>query len=204
MNNELDDMKQVWQNSSKAASTLDEQQVLSMLSARSKSALASLRNNLLFEALVGVVLVGVLIRLAVIAPNDQARFAMIQLCMLVLPLSIFYYYGLKSLNNGISLTGNVREYLEASIRYWERALRIYFWGGMMMLPTVIITAGWYRMSIMGETDIQMFGGSTVIVIAKILISTLIISISVWVLIRVSYGIYVDRLKKCLQELKKED
>lgn len=201
MNHELDDMKQLWQNNPAPVSPLDEQQLSSMLSMRSKTALGKLRKNLLLEALLGVGLLVLLIRQAIVAPTDQARFAMIEMALLILPLFIFYYYGLQSLQKGLSFSGSLRESLQESIAYWERSLRVYFWGGMFLLPATIIAAASYRMGLNGETSILLYGSSTAVVLLKMLGLTLFAGAIVLVLIRFSYGIYVEKLKQCLAELQ---
>lgn len=200
MKNELDDMKQVWQNNPAPVSPLDEQQLSAMLTQRSKTALTKLRNNLLLEAILGVALLLLLTRQAIVAPNDQARFAMIEMAFLILPLFIFYYYGLQSLKNGISFSGSLRESLKESIAFWERSLRVYFWGGMLIFPAVIIAAVSYRMGLNGDSSIILFGDNSMILL-KILGLTLFAGALVLVLIRFSYGIYVDKLKQCLAELQ---
>jgi hypothetical protein len=200
MNNELDDMKQLWQNNPAPASPLDEQQLNAMLAMRSKTALGKLRNNLLLEAFLGAALLILMTRQAIVAPNDQARFAMIEMALLILPLFIFYYYGLQSLQKGLSFSGNLRESLQESIAFWERSLRVYFWGGMILMPATIIAAASYRMGLNGESSILFFGSSTTVVLLKMLGLSLFAGALVLVLIRFSYGIYLEKLRQCLAEL----
>lgn len=201
MNDELDDMKQLWQNTPAAASTLDEQHVLTLISTRSKSALEHLRKNMLIETGFAVLVIIFLTYRTFTAPTEQVRFALIQLTLLLFPLFLFYYFGLQNLKRGISFTGNLKTALTESVAFWERALRLYFWGGLMLLPIIVIALIWYRMGIYGPGNALFFTGSTWVILTKFTVFIAVIAVIVWVLIRISYGVYVDRLKKCLKELE---
>jgi hypothetical protein len=193
-------MKNLWQSTPDAA-VLDEQQVLFMITKRSKSALTALRTNLLTEAVLAALVVLFLAFKAIHASNAQACMALLQICLLILPLFLFYYSGLKSLQKGVTLTQNLREYLREAVHFWESALRVYFWGGVMLFPLVIIAVGWYRMSMRGDYDIHIFGSTIWIIVLKTVGLTVIASLITKVLIQISYGVYIKRLRQYLQELE---
>ena len=113
-----------------------------MLSARSKDALTKLRRNLYLEAAFGVFTTLAFATLAINTTNLSSRFALIQLALLMTPFLFFYYLAHKNLQSGISLTKPLRQTLQDSVRFWTLGLRLYFWGGMLLLPVILIAAGY--------------------------------------------------------------
>ena len=200
MNHELDDMKQLWQTAPDLTPELETTQLLKMLSARSKDALTKLRRNLYLEAAFGVFTTLAFATLAINTTNLSSRFALIQLALLMTPFLFFYYLAHKNLQSGISLTKPLRQTLQDSVRFWTLGLRLYFWGGMLLLPVILIAAGWWRMTLVGIDHIWLFGGSNSAILLRIGVIWGLIGLLVWGLIYVSYGIHVRRLKRCLAEL----
>lgn len=200
MNHELDDMKQLWQTAPELTPELETAQLLEMLSARSKDALTKLRRNLYLEAAFGVFTTLAFATLAINTTNLSSRFALIQLALLMTPFLFFYYLAHKNLQSGISLTKPLRQTLQDSVRFWTLGLRLYFWGGMLLLPVILIAAGWWRMTLVGIDHIWLFSGDNSAILLRIGVIWGLIGLLVWGLIYVSYGIHVRRLKRCLAEL----
>ena len=96
MNNEFDDMKNLWQNAPTPQIALNADQIEVLLTKRSKNALQSLRTNLLFEFGVGIVLTAMLLYAAIQAENTVERFAILQLMFVIGPCFIFYFLALKN------------------------------------------------------------------------------------------------------------
>lgn len=201
MKNDLEDMKSTWQNDQQPQEPLDSKRITAILTTRSKDALSRLQYNLIFEGIVGLIVLACIIRWIIVAPNSSARLAMLQIALLILPCFVFYYYGLKSLKTGVSMNGTLRESLHGAVSFWQRALRIYFWGGVILLPVFIIAVAWYRMNTVGLDHVYILQGSTPVVLLKIAALAAVVSIFIWILVRMSYGNYVDKLKACLTELE---
>ncbi len=200
MNDELDNMKQIWQNSPTPAASLDEAAMLRLLVQRSNDAYSKLRRNLLFEAIFAVCCL-VFIAFRIIKIQDtQAQMALLQLFVLIMPLFLFYYFGYKNLQKNDLPVGSFRETLQSNVQFWQRALRLYFWGGVLLFPIVVIALGWYQMRLDNIGSLVVFAGGPWVVLAKILGITIFASGLTWFLVRWSYGIYVERLRSCLREL----
>ncbi len=200
MNNEFDDMKNLWQNAPAAQIALNAQQIEALLAKRSKNALQSLRTNLLWEFALGIILTVLLLYAAIQAESTAERFAILQVMFVIGPCFIFYFLALKNLNKGISMHRPLRSMLEESIQFWQMALRIYFWGGVLLLPIVFFAARLWRQQTIGTGSLQFFTGSTPVILFKAVLAWALVSGLVWLLIKFSYGKYVDKLKTCLKEM----
>jgi hypothetical protein len=201
MNDELDNMKNLWQQSTLIAPALDAGQIETLLTTRSKSALTRLRTNLLFELVVGMGVMAVLLLGAVRTENQSARFAIAQLVFLMIPYFIFYYTAFKNLNKGISWTSSLRQMLEHAITFWQTSLRLYFVGSVLLMPVLFIIVRWWRLETFGTGTLQFFTGSTTMIWVKSILAWGLLAAMIWGLIRLSYGKYVDKLKGCLEELE---
>lgn len=200
MIDELDDMKNIWQNAAPLPG-LDAQQLEALLAKRSKNAFVKLRRNLLAEAVLGFFMLVLLVFGAVYSPTAQARFAAAQLLFVCLPLFLFYYYGFKYLKKGLPLNGNLKATLTASIAFWKQTLRLYFWFGVLLLPVVFIAARWWRFSVMQNGDIQFFTGSPALIVFKMVVAWALVAALLWGMIYLSYGRWVKHLEKCLEEIE---
>jgi hypothetical protein len=197
MNDELEDMKQIWQQTPPAAATtLDAAQIHALLASRSKSAFAKLRQNLLLEAVLAVFLEVFLLKRAFSAPDVGTSIAIAQVAVVLLPCFYFYYLGFRDLQKGVNLGNNLRDTLRASVAFWRRALKIYFWGGVLLFPVVILAALQYKMEAQGAS---LEGGLPLL--AKVLGGTLFAAVIVWFLIRATYGAQVRKMEACLRELE---
>lgn len=198
MNNELDDMKNLWQNA--AVPVLDAQQMEVLLAGRSKNAFVKLRRNLIFEAILGLLLFAALGFAAIYSPKESARMAAAQVFFVCLPILLFYAYGIRNLKKGLSFTGNLKDTLRASVGFWKEALRLYFWFGVLILPVIFIAARWWRFSMMEEGQIQFFTGGPVLIVFKMIAAWALVAAVLWGLIHLSYGRWVKQLEKCLNEI----
>jgi hypothetical protein len=200
MNNELDDMKNLWQNAAASQTSMNAAQIETLLTQRSKSTLQILRTNLLIEFSFGIIVTAILVYAAFQAKSTEARFAVLQVLFVLGPLFIFYFLALKNLNKGISMHQPLRPMLEESIQFWQMGLKIYFWGGVLLLPVVYLAARLWRQQTFGSGSLQFFTGSNPVIFFKAMLAWAMISALVWILIRISYGKYVDKLKTCLHEM----
>lgn len=204
MNNELDDMKNLWQGSPAPQNLLSAQDIERMLTKRSQNALQSIRNSILLELVIAVILCLWLLYAAIQANSFAERFAMLQLAFLISPCFIFYVLALKNLHKGISLRGSLHDMLKESVQFWQTALRVYFWGGVLLLPVVFMAMLGWRQQLYGLDNALFFTGNPMQMLLKALISWVVISAIVWGMIRVSYGKYVNKLKQCLAEMERAE
>lgn len=175
MNNEFDDMKNLWQNAPAAQIALNAQQIEALLAKRSKNALQSLRTNLLWEFALGIILTVLLLYAAIQAESTAERFAILQVMFVIGPCFIFYFFALKNLKKGISMHRPLRSMLEESIQFWQMALRIYFWGGVLLLPIVFFAARLWRQQTIGTGSLQFFTGSTPVILFKAFLAWALVS-----------------------------
>jgi len=200
MKNELDDMKNLWQTAPASQTTLSAEQIETLLAQRSKSSLQSLRSNLLIEFSLGLMLTAVLLYAAFRAESTTERFAILQVMFVLGPYFIFYFLALKNLNKGISMHQPLRLMLKESIQFWQLGLKVYFWGGVLLLPIVYMAARLWRQQTFGTGSLHFFSGSSTVILFKALFAWALVSAVVWVLIKISYGKYVEKLKTCLEEM----
>ncbi len=200
MNNELDDMKNLWQNAPASQIALSAQQIEAILTKRSKNALQGLRTNLFIEFGLGIMLTAMLLYAAVQAESTAERFAILQVMFVIGPCFVFYFFALKNLKKGISMHRPLRPMLEESIQFWQMALRVYFWAGVLLLPIVYFSARLWRQQTIGTGSLQFFTGSTTLILFKAALAWIVVSAFVWALIKLTYGKYVNRLKTCLNEV----
>ncbi len=200
MKNELDDMKNLWQNAATSQVSMTAEQIETLLAQRSKSALQRLRTNLLLEFGLGLLFTTILLYAAFRAESTAERFAVLQVLFVLSPCFIFYFLGLKNLNKGISMHKPLRLMLKESIQFWQLSLKIYFWGGVLLLPVVYMAARLWRQQTFGTGSLQFFTGSSTVILFKALLAWALVSAVLWGLIKVSYGKYVDKLKTCLSEM----
>lgn len=200
MKDELDDMKNLWQNA--PTPSLDAAQVEAMLATRSQNALARLRTNLLIEAGLGVLLVLALpVLIDKYISTSQAQLALVQVLFLTGPVFIFYYFALRQLQKSASPERPLRQMLQEAVEFWQTALRLYFWAGVLLLPPLLIAIRWLVVQIRPHYPLQPFSGSSSVILLKALTLWLLLSVLLWWLIRFSYGKYADKLKACLHEME---
>ncbi|HND88757.1 MAG TPA: hypothetical protein PK971_10545 [Saprospiraceae bacterium] len=201
MHNDLESMKHLWQQSPSASPQWDDTHLGQMLRKRSRDAFSRLRTHLLIEAAFGVLVMGLFVYAFVRFPQTAARMAILQALSLISPLALFYYFGWRHLSQSRQQDGPLKELLRASVQYWERSLRLYFWGGALMLPALFITVLWWR-SEAGIYPIRFFTGSPWAIAVKAICAWAIACAAAWGLIWLSYGKYVRKLKDCLQEMER--
>jgi hypothetical protein len=107
---------------------------------------------------------------------------------------------LKNLKKGISMHQPLRLMLQESIQFWQLGLKVYFWGGVLLLPVVFMAARLWRQQTIGTDSLQFFTGSSTVILFKALLAWALVSAVVWILIKISYGKYIDKLKMCLKEM----
>jgi hypothetical protein len=200
MQNELEDMKNLWQGAA-AQPDLDAQQLENLLKMRSKSAFEKIRRNLMLEVGLGLVLIALLMVAIFYSPTETARLSTIQVLFVGLPVAIFYFYALQNLKNGLSFMGNLKDNLTQSIAFWKQALRIYFWYGVLTLPIIFIAVRWWRSSMMETEHLLFFTGSAAVIAVKMLAAWALFAAALWGMIHFSYAQWVKRLEKCLEEVQ---
>lgn len=202
---ELENMKALWKTTVGTQQTLDRDQLRAIIRQRTQNIFSKIRRNLLFEVIVGVLaMVGWAIMVPRRAPgNDEAYLAALQLALLtVLPLGGYYYVGLRHLGRDIASDSRLVSALQQAIIYWDQTLKLYFWGGVALMPSLILSGVWFLNCVPGETFFKITTYLTWLdVLVWVVGLSAITILFVWISIKISYAKYLAELKACLQELE---
>jgi hypothetical protein len=200
MNEELDQLKQQWQAWPADTSPIKQQEMEQILAGKSTHVFNKLRNALRFEAGLGALLWSFLVYQIIQTDNSAARLALVQIAIIMLPLFAFYYYGWRQTSNTGEVPNNLRVTLQHRLSTWERMLRLYMWGGAVLMPIYLIALNTYFTMALGRPPLFFLRGSTAMICLKS-ISFLVLSYAVvYILVQFSYGHHLRQLKKCLDEM----
>jgi hypothetical protein len=206
MTDELDDFKQLWQAGSEATPpVVDAEAIRQMIRQKASSALEKLERNLRLEMILGALLLAGSLWVCWFWTGEGAILQKLQMTFLALPFAVFYgavFVQLKR-KNYLRLD-NLATSLEQTARFWRRALLLYFWGGMLLVPPIFITALTWRMDAIGADRVWLIhGDSTEMIVAKVIGLVVLSAVIVWILTYYSYGRHIRHLEKCVEEMKGE-
>lgn len=199
MNNELEDMKNIWQQAA-ARPDFNPQQLEQILLQRSRDAMSQMRQNLYIEFGLGILITAAFVCGVIWSPGAQAKWAAVQALCLILPMFVFYYFAVKNLQKGVAMTGNLKESLRESLTFWNTALRAYFWYGVLIFPALFVAVRWWRLAVTGTGELQFFTGGNVVIALKMMLFWGFLAALLWGLIHYSYARWVQRLRDCLNEM----
>lgn len=204
-NDEMDELKSLWNAASGDDKKLNPEDLTSLIRQRSRSTMSDMRRMLLAESLLGIAFMILWLRIVpwLTPGNGEAYLAALQMALLtVMPLSYFYYAGFRHLSLGISSNARLVSALQQTIAYWDQALRLYFWGGVALLPAFLLSAVWFQNCRPGEAFFKLDADTSwQEVVAWVVALSGFTTIFVWISIKISYRKHVERLKACLQELE---
>lgn len=199
MNDDLENMKQIWQQGSAHTTQLDASEVEQLLRSRSHIAMRSLQNSIILEVTVAFVLCGMMVWGMFCAPTLYSGAAILQVLLLTIPMGIFYYKSWKQISTALQQNLPLKSMLGETIIYWERNTQLYYWFSIFLLPVVFLSVLWWRREVGGYPD--FFTGSVWVVITKFLVSWVSLCLLLWGLVWVSYGKHLNKLKAHLRQLE---
>jgi hypothetical protein len=202
-NDELDDLKALWHNAQPSESTQQQVELQQLLHQKSGTTFTRMRRMLYNEALLGLfILIGWIGYVATHPPiHQEAYLAAAQCTLLALPLIYFYLLGFQHLQQPTA-DERLLSTLQRSVAYWDIALRLYFWGGVIIYPVFLLSISWYQSALRGEGLLQITENCTwMSILFRVSFITLIASLTTKWLIRHSYEKHLNALKAHLRELE---
>ena len=204
-NDELDALKSIWKAGSGEQAQLNREELLPLIRQRAQTAFSSMRRSLLLESVLGVLttLVFGYIVSQVAPGNGEVYLAALQMVFLgILPLGFFYGAGFRHLSRGVASDARLVPALQQTIAYWDQSLRLYYWGGAVLMPAFMLSLAWFVNSLGGQyffkiTDHMPWQRIT----AWILGLSVFSMVFVWISLKTTYVKHVERLKTCLRELE---
>lgn len=207
-NDELDRLKSAWNTTAGGTNTLSRDELLPLLQKRTQNIFSSMRRNLLFEVIVGVLalVAGVYFVIQMAPGNGEAYLAALQMVLMtVLPLGFFYFVSFRHLGRGMASDSRMIPALRQTVAYWDQILLLYFWGGVVFLPPFMLSAVWLTNSIGGQYLLKLTDSMSwqKVVLWVIGLSAITI-LFVWISIKISYAKHVNQLKETLRELEEAE
>lgn len=206
MKDELDDFKQLWQTGAEASpSAVDAEAIRQMIRQKASGSLARLERNIKIEMVSGGLLLAACLWVCWFRTGEGALLPKLQLTFLALPYVWFYWAAFQELRRKNNLRlDNLSTSLEATARFWRRAIRLYFWGGIALMPPIVLTTLAWRIEVVGADRVWLIQGDSAWQIAlKMLILFALATGFVWWLLDVSYGRHIRHLEQCVEEMKNE-
>jgi hypothetical protein len=199
---ELDNLKGLWHDiGQKYVDQNNDEQIMMMLQKRSKSPIAKMKRNLLYELIAVIVLYSVGI-LYFIATSKGRYWELAVLLFVVGMFFIFYYYRKNRLLADMQcVTCEVRSNLEKQLVTLEKYIQFYFVSGTVLTPVAYFASAFV---VLLKSPAPADGGS----ISSVYITILLVGIAVTVgsyflnkwYIKKLYGRHILKLKELLQQM----
>lgn len=136
---ELDSLKEIWNDAGKVpVQQNNNEQIKEMLNKSSKSPVAKMKRNLVWELITVVVLFSITAMYYFIAFSGKYALVAWMYIVLMLVFGFYFYIKTKLLNEMLCVTCMVKASLEKQVHTLERYVRLYLWAGTLMFPLVII------------------------------------------------------------------
>jgi hypothetical protein len=201
MKDELDELKALWQyTEAPTTAEMDRLALRHLVARESQSAHSQFRRYLWFEFWLSVAMLLGLVYYFLTTDSAATRWLTGQLTAILLPFFYFYYRGFEQMKRGVRMDASLRDTLHASLFFWKKAVRIYFWGGTLLMAIALVCLLAYRAQPVGyQTFANNFGGwHTVILYFSLLM--LVACATTWWLVDLTYGRFIRHLKKSLTDL----
>ncbi len=203
---ELDDMKNIWDDSIEAASA---DRISAMIGKQSQSPIAKMKRNLRMELLILIFSLGIVAAYYFIA--FKSEYSIIGwVYALLLVLFCYYFFRKNKLLNEMQCSScRVKSNLELQLRMLERYVRFYLISGTAILPILFIFLGivlyYKKPALINETVLYP---SAINPVWKFLLAWFILlSVSttiMWVLnrgfVNKLYGRHINKLKQLLTQI----
>lgn len=202
---ELDNLKDVWRDiGQKYVHQSNDEQIMIMLQKRSKSPIAKMKRNLLWELIAVVVLYSVGI-LYFIATYKGRYWELAALLFLVGIFFLFYYYHKNKLLAEMQcVTCEVRSNLEKQLITLEKYVRFYFVCGTILTPVAYFASAFVVLSkSTGLNERTDYDAYMLIFLVGIAVTIGSYFLNRWYVKRL-YGRHIQKLKELLQQMEEKE
>ncbi|MGN6420106.1 MAG: hypothetical protein ACTHMC_21545 [Pseudobacter sp.] len=140
---ELDSLKDIWKDQDKGMDRYPESnnEILSMLGKKSKSPVAKIRRNLLWELVSIVVVYAVFVAYYAFSKNGQFWEIAVLLGMVGVGFVFYYYHKDKLLKSMQRVDAEVKSNLQTQLHTLEKYVRFYFLAGTLLTPILYYITG---------------------------------------------------------------
>lgn len=195
---DLDNLKQVWKDQNVKADPTREDQLQSILQKKSRSPIAKMKRNLMWELILVIVLYSFVIIYYAIA--NQGRFWEISIVLTAVALIflIYYYKKKKLLKEMECVTCEVRSNLQRQVLVLEKYVKFYYIAGSVVAAIAYFVTGfivWKKndyLNVSNTNDIWIF------VVIGVVLTLALFFLNKWYVNKL-YGQHVNRLKNLLDQ-----
>ena len=195
---ELDNLKKLWREQDLDNKQTEEADILAMLQKRSKSPIAKMKRNLLWELIIIVVMYSAMIVYYLFA--DQGRFKELSILFLVVGAAFIVYYQRKSkiLKEMECVTCEVRSNLSRQLVTLAKYVRFYMIAGTVLSAVAYYIAGLVVFSKLGNSFFSSTRNLLIFIGIGLALTIIMIFVNKWYVNKL-YGQHINRLKEILQQ-----
>lgn len=195
---ELDNLKKLWREQDLENKQTEEADILAMLQKRSKSPIAKMKRNLLWELIIIVVMYSAMIVYYLFA--DQGRFKELSILFLVVGAAFIVYYQRKSkiLKEMECVTCEVRSNLSRQLVTLAKYVRFYMIAGTVLSAVAYYIAGLVVFSKLGNSFFSSTRNLLIFIGIGLALTIIMIFVNKWYVNKL-YGQHINRLKEILQQ-----
>ena len=202
---ELESLKTIWKDVSINTAATSAEDLEQMLSKKSKSPIAKLKRNLMWEMIAVAVLYGFTI-IYYLSANKPGMLYMVTMLLVVGALYGWYYISKRKLLNSMEcVTCEVKSNLSTQLTTLEKLVKLYLWAGTLLVPLLLVLSFLVGLFFMDNGVLLAKLGSKIIIVFVVwaLISFLL-TIPVYFLnkwyVNLLYGRHVKKLRQIVNEM----
>ncbi|MFN5135223.1 MAG: hypothetical protein ACK5DG_07890 [Chitinophagaceae bacterium] len=202
---ELENLKTIWKDVGITVQGTSAEELEQLLSKKSKSPIAKLKRNLLWELIAVAVLYGITI-IYYLSANKPGMLYMVTMLLVVGALYGWYYISKRKLLNSMEcVTCEVKSNLSTQLTTLEKLVKLYLWVGTLLVPFLLILSFLVGLFFSDNGELLAKLGNEIIIILVIwALISFVLTIPVYFLnkwyINLLYGRHVKKLRQIVNEM----
>lgn len=195
---DLDNLKQVWKDQHVTVDPTREDQLQSILQKKSRSPIAKMKRNLLWELILVIVLYSIVIIYYTIADQGRFREISIVLAAVAIIFLVYYYKKKKLLNEMECVTCEVRSNLQRQVLVLEKYVKFYYIAGSIVAAIAYFVAGLIVLKKNVYFNLSKSNDIWIFVVIGVVLTVALFFLNKWYVNKL-YGQHVNRLKNLLDQ-----
>lgn len=202
---ELESLKTIWKDVSINTAATSAEDLEQMLSKKSKSPIAKLKRNLMWEMIAVAVLYGFTI-IYYLSANKPGMLYMVMMLLVLGALYGWYYVAKRKLLNSMEcVTCEVKSNLSTQLTTLEKLVKLYLWVGTLIVPFLLILSFLVGLFFMDNGELLAKIGNKIFIVFGIwVLISFILTIPVFFLnkwyVHKLYGQHVKKLRQIVNEM----
>jgi hypothetical protein len=202
---ELESLKTIWKDVGTSPAITSAEELERMLSQKSKSPIAKLKRNLLWELIAVAVLYGITI-IYYLSANKPGMLYIVTMLLVLGALYGWYYVSKRKLLNSMEcVTCEVKSNLSTQLTTLEKLVKLYLWVGTLLVPFLLILSFLVGLFFSDNGELLAKLGNKIIIVFVIwALISFVLSIPVYFLnkwyINLLYGRHVKKLRQIVNEM----